>query len=467
MAEFVLLMWPVVMLWLFTKFDKQQALILSLLVGYLLLPQLITFQLPGIPGFDKHSIPAIVAAILLASKRHQITVAEPPRMDPIVKFLLAVFIFTPILTDLLNGDVLINGNTVRPGLTVISGIREVMGAYIDVLPLLLGYRYLHDYRGARMLCGYIVIAMLVYSIPMLIEVRFSPQINVWIYGYFQHDFLQTIRYGGYRPIVFLQHPLWVAVMVMTALLAAIALARNHRTRRNILIALYLGAIMVLCKSAGALILAAVFAPFVAFLRAKRVAMIGAGACIMMLMYPAIRSAGLVPTVTVSELTGSFSSDRQGSLGVRLINEDQLLQRAAEKPIFGWGSWGRNRIYSPEDGKDLSITDGTWIVVIGMWGWIGYLAMFGLLCGGCARLLWSRQRLSQTSLASAALCILLTVNLLDSIPNSSIRAITWILAGGIFSISIQPRRSGMLESNTIVTDARDAPRSKALTTHLPT
>ena len=45
---------------------------------------------------------------------------------------------------------------------------------------------------------------------MLVEVRLSPQINTWIYGFFQHDFIQMMRYGGFRPIVFLPHGLWVA-----------------------------------------------------------------------------------------------------------------------------------------------------------------------------------------------------------------------------------------------------------------
>ena len=34
-----------------------------------------------------------------------------------------------------------------------------------------------------------------------------------------------IREGGFRPIVFLQHGLWLALFVCTSLMAAIALAR--------------------------------------------------------------------------------------------------------------------------------------------------------------------------------------------------------------------------------------------------
>ena len=60
------------------------------------------------------------------------------------------------------------------------------------------------------------------------------------------------------------------------------------------------------------------------------------------------------------------------------NEDALSERAAEKPWGGWGSWGRNLIFDPETGQDRSIVDGAWILLIGTYGWLGYLAQFGLM-----------------------------------------------------------------------------------------
>jgi hypothetical protein len=458
MAEFVLLMWPVVMLWLFTKFDKQQALILSLLVGYLLLPQLITFQLPGIPGFDKHSIPAIVAAILLASKRHQITVAEPPRMDPIVKFLLAVFIFTPILTDLLNGDVLINGNTVRPGLTVISGIREVMGAYIDVLPLLLGYRYLHDYRGARMLCGYIVIAMLVYSIPMLIEVRFSPQINVWIYGYFQHDFLQTIRYGGYRPIVFLEHPLWVASITSFAFVFSVGLAKTDRSLRAKLTVAYLALVLLICKSAGALLLSMVFVPLIAFANPRRVLLISCMAVTLATLYPVLRSSSFMPLQGIVDLAMSISPERGRSLEFRLMNEEKLLERALEKPMLGWGGSGRSLNVSPYDGATVNVPDGLWVIFLGARGLVGYLSAFLLLASPVFLMYRAVARHRPPDNAEFALlgsmAVAVTMNVIDLIPNATLTPITWLIAGALLGNAAR-----VLSGRPSPTSAPGGPQSK--------
>ena len=102
-------------------------------------------------------------------------------------------------------------------------------------------------------------------------------------------------------------------------------------------------------------------------------------------------------------------------------------------MFGWGSWGRNRIYDPETGKDDSITDGSWIIAFSTWGWAGYLSMFGLLSLGAVSLLWRRRALRSISVPSAALCALLAINLLDSVPNSSIVPLTWLIAGAAFAI----------------------------------
>src|SRR5437870_12226972 len=49
----------------------------------------------------------------------------------------------------------------------------------------------------------------------------NPQLHLWIYGFRQHSFAQQMRDGGYRPLVFMQHGLMVAMwMAMTTLVGA-------------------------------------------------------------------------------------------------------------------------------------------------------------------------------------------------------------------------------------------------------
>ena len=58
-----------------------------------------------------------------------------------------------------------------------------------------------------------------------------------------------------------------------------------------------------------------------------------------------------------------------------------------RPILGWSGYGRNRVYD-EWGRDETLTDGFWVIVIGQQGWLGLLAAqaFMLLPG---LLLWRR------------------------------------------------------------------------------
>ena len=414
---------------LFILLPAHRALIWAIVGAYLLLPVNTGFEIPGIPPLDKTTISnlSILFCCVLFVREKWLWALK----DPAVVALAATFILSPFATAFFNPEPLVYADRFIPPMTLYDALAQAAINAITLVPFVAAYGLINSDQRRWQVIVILVTAALAYSVLMLIEVRISPQLHRLIYGFFPHSFGQQMRGGGFRPVVFLGHGLLVAIFCAMAVTAAIARWREARRRQRTragLIAIYFGVLLVLCKSVGAMILAAIFVPIVAFLRAKRVAMIAATACIMMLLYPAIRSAGLVPTVTISELTGSFSADRQGSLGVRLINEDQLLQRAAAKPIFGWGSWGRNRLYSSEDGKDLSTTDGAWIVTLGTWGWVGYLSMFGLLCLGCGRLLRRRRNQEFISLVSAALWILLTLNLLDSIPNASIRPITWLLAG---------------------------------------
>lgn len=467
MASFVLLMWPIVMMWMFTRYDRQQALILSLVVGYLVLPPLITFFIPGIPGFDKHTIPTVVAAILLASKRGNEPFQSPPPMGTVIKLLLAIFIFTPFLTDLLNGDSLVEENTVRPGLTVASGLKEVFRAYIQVLPLLIGYRYLHDYRGARLLCWYIVLAILWYSILMIIEIRMSPQINVWVYGYFQHDFIQTIRYGGYRPIVFLEHPLWVASLTAIAFVFAVGLAKSQQMPRAKLIVAYLAFALFICKSAGALVLSALFIPLIVVSSPRYVLLVASIAVSAATLYPVLRFTPLVPIQEIVDLAMNISPERGRSLEFRLMNEERLLERAMEKPLLGWGGSGRSLLIDPYYGGIEAIPDGLWVIYLGTRGIIGYLSAFLLLAAPVFmmyRAVSKHRELPSTEyVLLGAMGIAITINIIDLIPNSTLTPITWLISGSLLGNAARVYRSGA--TSITLLEKKTAARKPGLVTIL--
>ena len=65
LALTALLSWPLVAGVLFSRLDRQRAMIWTLFAGYLLLPMLVAIDLPAFPGLDKSVIPSLAAAALV------------------------------------------------------------------------------------------------------------------------------------------------------------------------------------------------------------------------------------------------------------------------------------------------------------------------------------------------------------------------------------------------------------------
>jgi hypothetical protein len=112
------------------------------------------------------------------------------------------------------------------------------------------------------------------------------------------------------------------------------------------------------------------------------------------------------------------------------NEDVLMARAHEKPVFGWGSWGRNQIWS-ETGRLLTVTDGRWIILFGVGGWTLLLAEFGLLSLPLFLLWWQSRREGVTVAPHVAtLAVIHAINLVDLLPNATLTPLTWLFAGAL-------------------------------------
>src|SRR5207253_8876206 len=98
---------------------------------------------------------------------------------------------------------------------------------------------------------------MVYVPLCLLEMRIAPTLHLRVYGYHARvDFSQTMRYGGYRPTVFLEHGLWVGMWMMAATLLGIVLWRTKVIKKlwnypiNWLL-LVLFVTFILVKSTGA------------------------------------------------------------------------------------------------------------------------------------------------------------------------------------------------------------------------
>lgn len=444
LAYLMLLIWPLVCLILFRTQKLDRALIWSILGGYLFLPPLAEFNLPLVPAMDKTSIPNLsVLLILLFGVKHRVNLWPDARL---AQLLVAGLVLSAIPTVLTNSDpiifeVLRNTDPIvfmvdqLPGQSVRDIGSVLIAQLLSLMPFLLARQFLATESGLRELLTAFMVGALIYSVPSLIEIRLSPQMNVWIYGFFQHSFEQMMRDGGFRPIVFLPHGLWLALFVCTGLIAAAGLARvaePERRLRGFCVVAYLAVLLVLCKSLASLAYGMVLTPLVLFAPLRWQVRLALLFAVVAVVYPMLRNFQLIPLDAIIAQAEAINPARAQSLEYRFNNEEQLLARAAEKPLFGWGGWGRSLIRDGETGQILSIPDGRWIIIFGTFGWLGYICEFGLLALPLAMLALYMRRHGEAALSPlvAPLCLILGVTMVDMLLNATLTPLTWLTAGAL-------------------------------------
>ena len=430
--------WPIVTFLLFARLPLRPAIVWSLMLGYMFLPEAFSINLIGLPPIDKKSIVAIslLAAVAIHADRTPLgrknsatsdLVNAAPWVGTLIYALLALILFNGLLTLVTNLKPVVVEGTYLPAIRLWDIVSATFSLIVMVIPYMLGRRYLSRPKDHMLIMTTLVTGGLVYSALMLIEIRLSPQLNNWIYGYYQHSFIQHIRGGAFRPMVFMQHGLWVAFFTLMAILAAFSLRRRNPQAKYGLGGLWLALVLLLSHNLGATMLAAIFVPMV-WLTPRWHVRIGAVVAVFFLLYPAARQAQLVPIDEITAFAGQISEERASSFQFRINNEDMLLQRALLKPLAGWGQWGRNRIHN-DRGEDISTTDGLWIIILGVNGWIGYIALFGLFILPILLMAHTGRR-KPLGPETTGFVLIIAANLLYVIPNSALNPIAWLIAGAL-------------------------------------
>src|SRR6185312_8833545 len=194
---------------------------------------------------------------------------------------------------------------------------------------------------------------------------------------------------------------------------------------------YLSAVLVLCKTLGALIYGVVLIPLVRWASLRLQLRIATLLVMVALAYPLLRVADVVPTQDILGWANTVSAERAESLKTRFDQEKLLLTHAWDRKWFGWGRFGRSRVYF-DNGEDRSITDGEWINTIGTFGLIGFAAEFGLLGFAVLRAAAALKSAptTQDAIYATALTLIIAINIFDLIPNSTIFPWTWLLVGAL-------------------------------------
>ena len=355
--------WIPFVLLLFLLLPPRRAVITAFLAAWLFLP-IASYGLHGLPDYTKMSatcVGVLMAAVIFDGER---IFGFRPKWVDIPMF---VFCFSPMVSSYLNQLGMYDGCAVAVRMIVTWG-----------LPYLIGRVYFTDLEAIRELAIGLFCGGLIYVPLCWLEIRMSPQLHLWVYGYHQHAFVQTIREGGYRPMVFMQHGLMVAMwMAMTTLVGAwLWRAKSVLKFWDMPMSYLVWAMFIttfFCKSKYALLL--MVAGFGVLMAAKWIKI--KWVVIAFLMIPPafmyLRASGIVTGESlVAAAEKSFGEERAASLAYRVANENALAARAMEQPWFGWGTWGAARVQD-DDGKDR-VTDSLWIIQIGNAGIVGLVAL---------------------------------------------------------------------------------------------
>lgn len=413
-------------LFLFASMEGRKAAAAAFILGWLFLP-VANIPVPAISTFGK--IHAICVAILLGA-----FLFEGDRLSnynfswidlPMLGFCLA-----PLFASLANGLGLYDGIAAMRDQTISWG-----------LPYFVGRIYLTNLEELKDIALWIFLGGLLYIPFCLFEIRMSPQLHMRVYGFFQHeDFSQTIRMGGYRPMVFMNHGLMVGMWMAMASLIGVWLYVTGvlpeafgPQSRNLLLALLF--VTVAVKSFGALLLFLLGVAVLFLTKWTRRSIFVLLLCLLPIFYLTTRVSGIWTGENLVEQFARIDEDRAESLRFRLDNEDILIDKALQAPIFGWGGWGRARVYD-EEGKDISVSDGQWIIVLGNLGIYGLTTMTAAILLPVFLLLKKipASRWHEPASAPAAvLAIALAMYMIDALPNAMPNPTFMFLAGGLASL----------------------------------
>ena len=426
-AYLAILIWPILSIYVYKRYPTLTATFITVMGGYLLLPVNTAIDPPLIPPINKDTVVALSALVgRVYIKKLNISLVPSGGIE---RLLAIAYLVLPFFTFITNTEPLFDGRFWRPPLTIHDAIAGSFANYMRMLTFILALQLIKTSEDQIKIFKYLTIAGLCYSLPILLEIRLSPQLHTWIYGFFPHVFGQQMRGGGYRAVVFLGHGLLVATFIFVALGSATIIWKNNIKLYGIpafAVILYLTIILVLSKTFSAYFLAMLLIPSLFFLSANVMNTLSKALIYMVIFYPLMTFFKLFPQQEIIEFVSGMNAERAGSLSYRFHMENILIDHASEKFLFGWGGWNRNRPWG-------TVPDGYWIVIFGSQGLVGFLAIFGLAVSATLKGIKACKSLADKNekfLLSASI-LMIVILMIDQIPNSSLSGIyIWFLIGAV-------------------------------------
>lgn len=462
-ALLAFLIFPIVVYSLFKRMSGTKATAVAVMIATLYLPAGdARIDLPVLPPMGRESLGTLFAFIfILFFHRKRFFAGKPGRG---LEFGALLCILPYWMTWKTNPEPLIYGFKAVPGYGARVFIpsltfQDVYGYWFEefvyiLIPFVVGRIMFRTREEIKVLLNVLVAFGVAYIPLMLLELRMSPQIHTWVYGYFPHpDFTQTIRWGGYRSQVFFEHGLTLARFLLILFLAnaALYLGKEKKawrfTPRELIPFLFV--ITILGKSMGAIIFLFAFSGLIFFTGLAMQTRVLALVALLIFAYPYGRSTGALNMDPVVQYVEARYPQRAESLLTRVNNEAALSKRGRKKFWFGWGGWSRSHVWDVDHGIDTSVTDGYWIIRFGRHGVFGLIMPFYLLLGPVFLLWWRRKRIKRREdlAVVTVLAGMSTLYALENLPNAVSTGMPWVIAGattGFLVTLTNPKEAAIAE-----------------------
>lgn len=428
--------WVPLCLALFATLPRQTAVVVAVVGAWIFLPPT-AIVISNMPNFGKPT--AFAYGVLLGTllfMPDRILRFRPHWLDlPVLCYCVAPFLSS-----------MTNGLGPYDGASAVFSVIATWG-----LPYLTGRIHFNGERNLRDLMVGMAAGCVVLIPFCLFEMRMSPVLLPNVYGFGK---FMGMRLGGWRPRVFFLDGLELGMWMAGGLLIAVWLwfsgsfdrLAGWSVGRVVLPALTV--VTLLCRSTGALALLIVGLAVLWLCRQLNSRL---GMILLLsasLFYVGIRVTNVWDySGLISFLRANFDPSRAQSLEFRFENEDILIEKAVRRPTFGWGGWGRARVYS-DSGRDISITDGLWIIIMGNNGAFGlgsFLASFLLPSFLFTWRYKPREWATPIAGAQAATVCAIAIYMIDCLLNAFPNAVFTVALGGLVS-SLQLGRDDSLQDH---------------------
>lgn len=425
--------WIPAVLVIYAFLPPRRAMIVSFLSAWMFLPTT-GYAIPGLPDYTKTTatcLGVLLATVLFDVQRFR--VFRPRLLD----LPMAVWCLCPFASSMTNGLGPYDGLSAAFSQTVSWG-----------LPYFVGRIYLTNLEAMREFTVGLFIGGLVYVPLCLFEVRMSPQLNQWVYGFGGAGISYAAEFGkwGSRPRVFMKDGLTLGMFMTAASLAGFlpwftgGLKRLWGFSTGWLAAILI-CTAILCKNMGALVLLATGLGCMLSIRYLKTSLVVYLLIAAAPLYMALRGTGKMDGDSMIRIVRNIHQRRADSLQTRLENENRLVEKAMQQPVLGWGGWGRNRVFN-EEGQDITLTDGLWVIALGCNGLVGLAAITAAFLAPAVAFTrrWpARTWLHPTVAPGAALAIIVVLYAIDCLFNAMLNPLYLLAMGGLVCAAVVARR----------------------------